>query len=95
MIERLDCTLAMGSAGDEAAGGGDFQPDVLDRIGRAGGHAAVGGVQHFQVIVAIADGEALRHRKAVMRGDPAQTAAFMNVAMAETEVDGISLPPEM
>ena len=44
VIERFDRAVSVGGAGDQATAGGDFFADEGDGIGRAGGHAGVGGV---------------------------------------------------
>ena len=58
MPQGLDGPVAVGGLGDEAAGGGDFFADGGDRIGGTGGHRGVGGVEHFEIVVAVADGKA-------------------------------------
>ena len=44
VIEGFDRAVSVGGAGDEATAGGDFFADEGDGVGRAGGHAGVGGV---------------------------------------------------
>lgn len=51
--------MGVDAFGDEAAGCRDFRVDFWHRVGRAGGHAGVGGIEHVEIVVAVADGKAV------------------------------------
>ena len=87
MLQRFDGAVGVDALGDEAAGGGDFCMDLRHRVGRAGGHAGVGGVEHVEVVVSVADGEAVGGRKLVNFGDFSKTAAFVEITVPEAQVD--------
>lgn len=59
MLQRLDGAVGLDALGDEAAGCGDFGVDLWHGVGGAGGHAGVGGIEHVEVVVAVADGKAV------------------------------------
>ena len=59
MLQRLDRAVGVDALGDEAAGCGDFGVDLWHGVGGAGDHAGVGGIEHVEVVVAVADGKAV------------------------------------
>ena len=77
----------MACAGDKPADGACFLANCLHCVGGACGHACVCGVEHFQVIVAVADGKAAVGGDAVVGCDVAQASAFLVFAVAEAQID--------
>lgn len=77
----------MAGAGDESADGACFFADCLHGVGGACGHACVCGVEHFQVIVAVADGEAAVGWEAVVGSDVAQAGPFLVFAVSEAQIN--------
>ena len=59
MFQRFDGAVGLDALGDEAAGCGDFGVDLWHGVGGAGDHAGVGGIEHVEVVVAVADGKAV------------------------------------
>ena len=92
MFQRLNDARAVDAAGDQATGGGDFFPDFLHRVRRAGGHAGVGGIEHFHVVVAVTHGETTVRGKPVQPRDFSQAAALLEIPVAEAQVDRVPLP---
>jgi hypothetical protein len=90
--ECLHGTLSMACAGDETTDVARFLVDCIDRIGWARGHSGVCGIEHFQVVVTVADCEAALGRETVVVCDVAEAAAFLKFPVAEAQVDRISLP---
>ena len=73
----------------------DLFADLGHGVRRAGGHAGVRGIEHFGVVVAVADGETAGCVEAVEARDLGETAAFLEIAVAEAQVDRVSLPREV
>ena len=92
MLQRLDRTMGVNALGDEAAGCGDFGVDLWHGVGGAGDHAGVGGIEHVEVVVAIADGKAIRSREVVKPCHFREAATFVEIAVTEAQVDRVALP---
>ena len=95
MAECLNGTGAVASAGEQPAGGEDLTLDVVHGVGGAGGHSDVFRVEHFEIVVAVADGEAAFDGDAVAPGNMGEAAAFLEIPVAETQINRVSLPREL
>ncbi len=95
MPQALDRSMTVGALCDETAVAADFLIHRLHGIRGACDHSRVGGIEHFQVIVAVPNGKAATHRDLIVIGDVGEAAALLKIPVAETQIDRVSLPREM
>lgn len=72
----------------------DVRADLRHGIPRAGNHGGYGVIEHFKIVMAIADGENPCGWNVETAGYARKAAPFLESPVTEAQVDGIALPTE-
>lgn len=92
MRHGLGDSVAMGESAEIATVMKDVVADIGDGIGGASGHRGGRRAEHFEVIMAIADGKNAGGWDVPLLGNAAEGAALLEIAIAEAQINRAALP---